>query len=243
MALAAGEITAVPVRATVLPPIRLSDGTVDGLKWLGLALMTLDHINKHLLHERVTALFDLGRMALPLFGLVLAYNLARPGTLERGVYIRVLGRLSVVAAIAEIPFIGLGGLAWGWYPFNILVMLLVAVSMMWLIEVGGGWRITLAVLVFILGGAMVEFWWPGVALCVAAWAYCRRPNAGTLAIWIAATAGLYMINRNFWALAAFPLIFYAPHARWQVPRVRWAFYVYYPAHLAVLWCVELWWGK
>jgi hypothetical protein len=243
MAAAAGEVTAVPVRTTALPPIRLSDGTVEGLKWLGLALMTLDHINKHLFHERVAPLFDLGRLALPLFGVVLAYNLARPGALERGVYLRVLGRLSIVAALAEIPFIGLGGLAWGWYPFNILVMLLVAASMMWLIDLGGAWRITLAVIVFILGGAMVEFWWPGVALCVAAWSYCRRPNAWALAIWIAATAGLYMINRNFWALAAFPLIFYAPHARWQVPRVRWAFYVYYPTHLAVLWAVELWIGK
>jgi len=87
---------------------------------LGLALMTLDHINKHLLHERVTALFDLGRMALPLFGLVLAYNLARPGTLERGVYIRVLDacqswRLSrkfLSSASAGWPGDGIRSISW-----------------------------------------------------------------------------------------------------------------------------------
>jgi TraX protein len=243
MTLVAVEPQGVSARPSALPPMRLSDGTVEGLKWFGLLLMTLDHINKHLLHARATPLFDIGRLALPLFGLVLAYNLARPGALERGVYPRLLSRLAVVALIAEIPFIGLGGLAWGWYPFNILVMLLVAGSMIWLIDRGGGWRIVLAVVLFVVGGAFVEFWWPGIALCVAAWAYCRRPNAPALTMWIASTAALYMINRNYWALASFPLIFYAPHARWQVPRIRWAFYVYYPAHLFVLWAVALLVGK
>ena len=225
--------------ASALPPIRLSGGTVEGLKWLGLVLMTLDHIDKYLLHERATVLFALGRLALPLFSVVLAFNLARPGTLERGVYVRVLGRLAIAAAISEIPFIALGGLAWGWYPFDILVTLIVSASIMWLLDLGGAWRITLAVLLFVVGGAMVEFWWPGVAMCVAAWSYCRRPGWWALLWWVTATAGLYIINRNLWALAAFPLIFYAPHARWQIPRVRYAFYAYYPAHLAVLWSLSL----
>lgn len=226
--------------ASLLPPIRLSDGTVEGLKWLGLGLMTIDHINKYLLHERVAALFAVGRLALPLFAVVLAFNLARPGTLERRVYLRVLGRLTLVAALSEIPFIALGGLAWGWYPFDILVTLIVSSAIMWLIDLGGTWRVTLAVLLFLVGGAMVEFWWPGVALCVAAWAYCRRPAWWALALWVAATAALYMINRNLWALAAFPLIFYAPHARWEIPRIRYAFYAYYPVHLAVIWGLSLW---
>jgi TraX protein len=228
-------VTETRSRTPALPPIRLSDGTVEGLKWSALVLMTLDHVDKYLLHERVPLLFALGRLALPLFGVVLAFNLARPGVLEQGVYLRVLSRLAVTAAIAEIPFIALGGLAWGWYPFNILVTLIVSVSIMWLLDLGGAWRTALAILLFLSGGAVVEFWWPGVAMCVAAWSYCRRPGAWALLCWVAATAGLYLINRNLWALMAFPLIFYAPHARWRIPRIRYAFYTYYPAHLAVIW--------
>ena len=226
-----------------LPAIELTDDRVEALKWLALVLMTLDHVDKYLLHERARALFALGRLAFPLFGFVLAFNLARPGALKRGVYFRVLGRLALVGALSEIPFIGLGGLAWGWYPLDILLTLMVATAIIWLIDVdvdvGGGWPLALALLLFLMGGAVVEFWWPGIALVVAAWSYCRNPRAAALTIWLAASLALYLINRNLWALAAFPLIFYAPHARWRVPRRRWAFYSYYPAHLAVLWALCL----
>ena len=57
----------------------------------------------------------------------------------------------------------------------------------------------------------------------------------TLALWIGALASLYVINRNLWALAALPLIFAASQVKINVPRGRLGFYVYYPAHLAVLW--------
>jgi hypothetical protein len=230
-----------PVRAFLaLPAIRLTDGVVEGLKWLALVLMTLDHVDKYLLHARVQLFFAVGRLAFPLFGFVLAFNLARPGALERGVYRKVLGRLAWVGALSEIPFIGLGSLAWGWYPLDILVTLIVSTSIIWLLDVGGAWRIGIALALFLVGGATVEFWWPGIALCVAAWSYCRRPRLASLALWVVATAALYLINRNLWALAAFPLILYAPHARWRLPRIRWAFYGYYPAHLAALWALSLW---
>jgi hypothetical protein len=166
--------------------------------------------------------------------------LARPGALERGVYQRTLGRLAVVGVIAEAPFIALGGLGWGWWPLNILFMLLVAGTIMWLVELGGAWQIAFGVLVFIVGGAMVEFWWPAIAMCLAAWSYCRRPNWRALGFWFASVLALWVVNRNWWAFAAFPLIFYAPHARWTVPRWRYAFYAYYPAHLALIWGISMW---
>lgn len=83
-----------------------------------------------------------------------------------------------------------------------------------------------------VGGAIVEFWWPGLAVCVLGWAYCRRPRWLTLALWVGARASLYVINRNLWALAAVPLIFAAGQVKLTVPRVRLGFYLYYPAHLA-----------
>lgn len=222
-------------RAFELPRIVLGGGTVEALKWLALALMTLDHVNKYLLHDAVPAMFAAGRLALPLFGFVLAYNLARPGTVARGVYPRVLKRLAIAGAIASIPFVALGGLGWGWWPLNIMATLLVAAAVMYLVEKGGKGNCALAVLIFVMGGGIVEFWWPGVALCVAAWHYCKRPSWTALTIWIAAVAALFIINSNLWALAALPLVFAAPRINLDIPRLSRVFYTYYPAHLVVLW--------
>jgi hypothetical protein len=219
----------------VAQPLILSSGALEALKWLALILMTLDHVNKHLLHGGVPALFNAGRLALPLFGFVLGYNLARPGALDSGAYLRTACRLAVFGTIATIPFIALGGLGWGWWPLNIMATLGVAALCAWLIDAGGAARLVAAGGVFIVGGAFVEFWWPGVASCLLAWTYCRRPSWLTLALWIGAFACLYIVNHNLWALAAMPVIFAARHVKVNMPRARLGFYMYYPAHLAVLW--------
>lgn len=235
--LGASECINAPIRAPVStsPRLELSSGSLEALKWLALLLMTLDHVNKHLLHASVPELFAVGRLALPLFGFVLGYNLARPGALASGGYSRTARRLAIFGTIATIPFIALGGLGWGWWPFNIMATLLVATLCAWLIEVGGPARLVAAAAVFIVGGALVEFWWPGLAVCLLAWAYCRRPSWLRMALWIGALASLYVINRNLWALAALPLIFAASQVKTHVPRGQLGFYVYYPTHLAVLW--------
>ena len=137
-------------------------------------------------------------------------------------------------SIASVPFSALGGLGWGWWPFNVMATLLISTLCAWLIEVGGWARNAMASVLFILGGALVEFWWPGLAACLFAWAYCRRPSWGMLVLWTASLAAPYIINRNLWALAALSLIFAAGQVSINVPRIRLGFYVYYPAHLAVL---------
>ncbi|WP_010101405.1 TraX family protein [Verminephrobacter aporrectodeae] len=74
------------MRAMVAAPPRLvvADGTCEGLKWLALALMTGDHVNKYLFNATLPVLFEAGRLALPIFVFVLACNLARPGTCPAG---------------------------------------------------------------------------------------------------------------------------------------------------------------
>lgn len=57
----------------------LSDGSIELLKWLALILMTGDHINKYLLDYSNDILFNMGRLVLPIFVFVLAYNLTRKG--------------------------------------------------------------------------------------------------------------------------------------------------------------------
>ena len=218
-----------------LPLLRVESGTLEALKWLGLALMTIDHVNKYLLHNSIPALFGAGRLALPIFSFVLAYNLARPTSLAKGVYGRVARRLAIAGVLASVPFIGLGGLAWEWWPLNILFMLLVSTGVMALLDRGGALRLFAAGLLFVFGGAMVELWWPAIVMTLPAWRYVHRPTWASLIVWIAAIASLYIINRNFWALAALPLIFVTPRLSIAMPRVRSVFYVFYPLHLLVLW--------
>jgi TraX protein len=114
-------------------------------------------------------------------------------------------------------------------------MLTLAVVVMYLLEVGGVGRITGALLVFLIGGAVVEFWWPALALCVACWAYCKRSSGWRLAAMIAAAGSLWLVNRNLWALAAVPLMLLAPALDVPIPRLRYLFYAYYPGHLLALW--------
>jgi len=127
----------------------LSSGSLEALRWLALLLVTLDYVNKHLLHASVPELFAAGRLALPLFSFVLCCNLARPGALASGGYSRTARRLAIFGTIATIPFIALGDLGWGWGPFNIMATLLVATLCAWLIEAGGPARLVAAAAVFI----------------------------------------------------------------------------------------------
>jgi hypothetical protein len=222
-----------------LPRLTVPDGTIEALKWFSLLLMTGDHINKYLLNANMPLLFQAGRLALPLFAFILGYNLARPGALERGVYLRTMKRLVVFGMAATPAFMALGGLLAGWWPLNVMFMLLVATATLYLIDLGGKWRLAAAAAVFLIGGSSVEYWWPALAICLAVWSYCRRPTVSSLLLLIVASAALWVINRNLWALAALPVIAAASQIDLRMPRLRWAFYAYYPLHLAALWLIRI----
>ena len=216
------------------PPVELSDGAVEAMKWLGLVLMTADHAQKYGLMPAVSGVYEAGRVAFPLFAIVLAYNLARVQSHDRTVYVRVLTRLLCCGALASIPFIALGGLGFGWWPLNSMGTLAVSVGVMYLIESRPPFWKTKAATLFLLGRAMVEFWWPGVALCVGAWLYCTHPTGSALLLWLAGTAGLTLINGNGWACASFVVLAAMVYGvTINIPRASRWFYLYYPAHLAL----------
>lgn len=218
-------------------PLVIADGTLEALKWFALVLMVLDHVNKFLYAETLPVLFELGRLVVPIFGFVLAYHLARPGALSNGVHVRMMKRLALFGAASTPMFVVLVG----WWPLNVLFMLLLVVAIVLLIERGGRGRFAAAVALFVVGGAVVEFWWPAVASCLAAWAYCRRPTTKRLVVWALATASLFIINQNLWALVALPLVLTVAQVKVDVPRSRWAFYAAYPLQLLVLLGIqEIW---
>uniref|UniRef100_C5D070 TraX family protein n=1 Tax=Variovorax paradoxus (strain S110) TaxID=543728 RepID=C5D070_VARPS len=208
----------------------VSNGSLEALKWVGLLLMAGDHVNKYLLHESSPALYALGRMAMPLFGFVLMVNLARPGALESGMHLRVMRRLAIFALLATPAFVHLVG----WWPLNILATLFLATLIVWLLERDGWAARRTALIAFLVGGAMVEFWWPALLFCLGSWAFLRRPNGLRMLLWTLATASLTAINGNFAAVTALLLIWGARQVEIPLPRSRWVFYAFYPIHLSLI---------
>jgi hypothetical protein len=216
----------------------MEDGSIELLKWSALLLMTGDHINKYLFNEALPWVFDAGRLCLPIFIFVLAYNLARPGVLESGAYLRTARRLGIVAAISSIPVVALGGLIPWWWPLNVLFTLLALSVILYLLDQGGKGRVATAIAVFFVTGALVEFWWPALLLGIATWYFIKHQSLTAAIVAGVAIATLYFINGNHWALAAIPAVALASRVHVQIPRLRSAFYVYYPLHLSILWMIR-----
>lgn len=63
------------------PDWTIADGTLSVLKWFAILMMLLDHFNLYYLFPRELhkqELYILGRIAAPLFAILVGYNLARP---------------------------------------------------------------------------------------------------------------------------------------------------------------------
>lgn len=225
--------------AASLPRLVAADGALEAVKWLALVLMTGDHVNKYLFNGTKEWLFDSGRIAMPLFVFVLAYNLARPGAMARGVYQRTTWRLLVVGGVTMPAFVALGGLVAGWWPLNIMFTMAAIAGMLHLVDRDSVAGRAGAADVFLAAGAMVEFWWPALALGLAVWLYSRRPSWTAIALAVAAFGGLWYVNGNPWALAAVPIALGASGAVLRVSRLRWVFYAYYPAHLVALLLIRI----
>lgn len=216
----------------------IADGTLEGLKWCAAVLMVVDHVNKFLFAHQYVAVYDLGRLSMPIFGFVLAYHLSRPQAFVRGTHVRLMQRLFLYGVLATPMFVALVG----WWPLNILFTLLVFVAMVYCVERGGVDYTVAAIGLFVIAGALVEFWWFALASCLTAWVYCRRPTPARLVLWGCATLSLSVVNQNLWALVACPLLFWAQCVTGPIPRVRWAFYALYPLHLAVILLAKvIWW--
>lgn len=199
------------------------------LKWVALVLMTGDHVNKVLLANSAPWLSEAARVVFPIFAIVLVYNLHMHR--HHDATARALVRLLIAAVIAQ-PFH-----AWAfgyWLPLNVLFTLALGV---YVASARNGW---LAAAAWILGGAFVDYQWAGVGVIVAARVLFR--SNGHWRGWLllaAAIAALYVINGNLWAVLALPLVWWLGPSTGDVPRWRWTFYVFYPAHLAIIAAVSL----
>lgn len=205
------------------------------LKWLAVILMTGDHAAKLLYGGYVPVVFELGRLAFPIFALVMAYNLAQPGADVA----KSVKRLFVWGVIAQPVYVWAFGAL---LPVNVLLSFALAAACV-LCAQNRRWG-----LLAVLAGPLplfVDYQWSGVVLVLAWWwAYKLRYesrvglvdlDALELRGWTAVCAfiPLCLYNANAWALLALPVM-QLSNFDMQVPRTRWAFYIYYVVHLALL---------
>jgi hypothetical protein len=86
---------------------------------------------------------------------------------------------------------------------------------------------------------MVEFWWPAVSFGLAVWWYCKRQGLTPLTLTLLTLMSLWFVNGNLWVLSAIPIFLLSSRIDLRMPRLRWAFYGYYPIHLFVLWLIRI----
>jgi hypothetical protein len=210
----------------------LSSGSVEALKWLGLALMVVDHTNKYLYHGHVHWMFDAGRVVMPIFGIVLAWNLARG---DEATAWRAVRRMLVFAAVASPAFMAMQ--QGRWWPLNILFTLATSAAVIALLQRGRR-GVLPALVLAVPAGLFVEFWWPAIGATVAAWYWWREPSWRPALAWALCMALLVPLSGNAWAFAAVPIVLMASSLDLTVPRLRWVFYAAYPLHLTILWCTR-----
>ena len=222
--------------------VRVTAAALEAIKWVGLILMVVDHINKFLFNGFNGTAFAWGRLAMPCFVFVLAYKLALA---DESAYKRVMLRCVAFGFIALVPLYLMGGATRAIYPLNMLFTVCVLTMVLALLRRGQWFS---AACVFALGGCVVEFWWPALALGVAVWWFARMPGWWPCVVGLASLLALEPINRNGWALAAIPLVVLLVvlfggakdgDGRYRSSMARWFFYAFYPGHLLILALVRI----
>ncbi|MBH1718734.1 conjugal transfer protein [Stenotrophomonas maltophilia] len=196
------------------------------LKWLAVVLMTCDHVAKIIYGGYVPGLSEAGRVAFPLFALVMAYNLAQPGA-DPVKSVRRLGMWGLIAQPVHAFAFGY------WLPLNILLAFALCAAAIY--AAGQRKLVVLAFAAAVLP-AFVDYQWSGVGFVLLAWLAFHRQQYWLL---VPAFAAICWFNGNLWALASIPVALSLSRVAWPVLRGRWAFYGYYVGHLACLGLVAL----
>lgn len=229
---------------------QISNQALTLLKWIAVLAMVADHYNVFLNDNQSEFLKAVGRFALPLFVFVIGYNLARMPVEKIP---KMIFRLVLFGLLALPPHIALGAPIRDWWPLNILFTFAASVGVVYLLSLRPDRKAALvalrlaAIVLFLVGGVVVEYFWPALGLVLSVWLsfrlakknkWGRAAAFGLGCLWLVA---LNDMNGSLWAMAAMPLIAAAwllPVGAIKLPRCKWFFYSFYPAHFYLIWMVS-----
>lgn len=210
--------------------VKFSDGELEALKFLALLFMLADHINKYLFNATLPICYEVGRLALPLFAIVLGYNCARSKT-DCHTLLKITKRLSIFGLIAIAPHAYLGNIS-GIWPLNILFTLAASVLVIYLLVQD---RAITSLIVFLIAGFFVEFFHIGVLLPIVSFYLFKTKQLRFLIMLVLCLLALTIINDNYYALSSLIVLFLFKPLNVKYTRSTWSkwfFYYFYPAHLA-----------
>lgn len=208
-------------------------GGVEAAKWLGFALMVVDHANSYLLDFRYPVAFLLGRLVFPLFVLALAEGLARRGEVVASGTFR---RLLLWGCIAQVPW----SLLTGGSGLNVVFSLAFIVGAnLAVFGTGAPLRRVLWGVGCTVGACLSEYGLAGLVFGLCAMWWRETGTRAGLVSCVGASALLYAVNGTWFGMLGIP-VFVALNAWVELPRWRHAFYYLYPAHFLVLGFVRWW---
>lgn len=221
------------------PPM-FTSAQIEMLKYLALAAMFIDHTNR-VLGLDMLWMQAVGRMAFPLFALVLSYNFLynTRDTLHYAM------RLLLLGAFSQLPY--LSAFEFGAWQLNIMFTLAFGLLIVICIDkarepdissIGREAYSLTAMLLFCVGGWFVEYNYMGLALIgsLILWYRTRRTStmllvvASLLVVNVAGGMAMMLVTS-----AVIPLVGIVHRINTGYTRgSRVFFYVFYPVHLAVL---------
>lgn len=220
----------------------------EGLKFLACAIMLLDHIGATLIPWGTLRI--IGRLAFPIFCFLLA---------EGAHYTRnprnYLLRLGIGAILSELPFdLALFG-SWSWQHQSVMITLLLGA--MALLAMKRMTQPLLKILVLLLFAFLADFmntdYGGAGVLMIALFGLTREWKYG----WLVQLLGMYLICRwiipggvvwfidryvfieIFAILALIPIWLYSGKKSTSSRAVQWAFYLFYPVHLWILYLISI----
>lgn len=220
----------------------------ERLKFLACAIMLLDHIGATLIPWGTLRI--IGRLAFPIFCFLLA---------EGAHYTRnprnYLLRLGIGAILSELPFdLALFG-SWSWQHQSVMITLLLGA--MALLAMKRMTQPLLKILVLLLFACLADFmntdYGGAGVLMIALFGLTRERKYG----WLVQLLGMYLICRwiipggavwfigryvfieIFAILALIPIWLYSGKKSTSSRAVQWAFYLFYPVHLWILYLISI----
>lgn len=214
------------------------------LKIIAMLIMTVDHIGM-LLFPRMLLFRYVGRLAFPIFAFMIAEGCDHTRSLSK-----YLKSMAIVAAVCQVvSFLATRSLMMGIFvTFSLSIGLIIALKnarqkqtagakLLFCLAVAGVLVITEVLPVLLPGTDFgVDYGFIGVALPVCV--YAVRGKWPKLAV---SAAVLSLLAYSGWSgqwlgLLALPLLalYNGQRGKW---KLKWLFYLYYPAHLAILWLI------
>ena len=188
----------------------------------------------------------IGRIAFPIYCFLLVEGFRHTRDLKK-----YTGRLAIGVLLAEIPFdLALNGALFDWSSNSVMLTLLLGVLMMAGMDCFNGWWKLLAVPPFYGIAELLQTDYAGHGILIIAMLYLTRgipyeklwrTFGFAVLLWFGATlpfGGVSVPIEIFGLIALVPIFAYDGRKLTGSKWVQWAFYLFYPVHLLVLWGLE-----